>query len=290
MHQPALLGSYWTLAVGAEIAHGDQRHCPHDFRARVEAAARAGYTGMGFWHDDLRRLREAPGFREMKAILDANGIGDIEVEWLLDWYGTGARRAASDATRALLLDAAEALGARHIKVADMRNDGAGLPQMTEAFARLCREAAARGTCVLFEMLPAALSRLPTLDQAVALCRGSGEPNGGLMLDIVHCVRTGTTPADLMATLRPTDLLGFEINDGRLAAPDDLLDSITHRRLLPGDGEFDITGFLDAANRLGCRGPIGVEVLSETLRRMTLGEAATLSHAKARAAVAKVQWQ
>ena len=55
MRRPALLGSYWTLAVGADIAHGSQRHCPHDFRSRVEAAARAGYTGMGFWHDDLRR-------------------------------------------------------------------------------------------------------------------------------------------------------------------------------------------------------------------------------------------
>src|SRR5512137_2801028 len=100
-----LLGSYWTLA-GAADPMGEQR-CLHDLRRRVEIAAKAGFRGMGFWHADLAEIRRTRGFREMKQILDDHGIVHIEVEWLLDWFTTGQRRAASDETRKLLLDAAE---------------------------------------------------------------------------------------------------------------------------------------------------------------------------------------
>src|SRR5215470_19525653 len=115
-----LLGSFWTLAVGADPA-GDQR-CLHDFREPVETAARAGFTAMGFWHTDIAEIRLAYGFQDMKRILDDNGITQVEVEWLLDWYCTDHRRVASDQTRRLLLDAAEALNARHIKIGDLGND------------------------------------------------------------------------------------------------------------------------------------------------------------------------
>ena len=96
MTQPVqILGSYWTLAVGADPL-GEQR-CFHDFRVRVETAAKAGFTAMGFWHTDLSEIRKKYSFREMKRILDDNGITQIEVEWLLDWFCTDERRAASDA-------------------------------------------------------------------------------------------------------------------------------------------------------------------------------------------------
>src|ERR1700688_221849 len=166
-----IIGSFWTLAVGADPL-GDQR-CLHDFRTRVEIAAKAGFTGMGFWHADILEIRKTRSFKEMKQIFDANGIINIEVEWLLDWYCTDARRAASDATRVLLLDAAEALGARHIKIADLGNDCADVSALTQEFASLCRQAAERGTKVLFEMLPAQFSCVPSLDQVLAIIRGAG---------------------------------------------------------------------------------------------------------------------
>src|SRR6202047_463314 len=151
-----LLGSFWTLAVGADPM-GDQR-CLHDFRLRVEIAAKAGFTAMGLWHADIAEIRKKYSFPEMKQILDGNGITQIEVEWLLDWFCTDERRAASDETRKLLLNAAEELGARHIKIGDLGNDCADIPLLTEEFGLLCRQAAQRGTNVLFEMLPAPFSR------------------------------------------------------------------------------------------------------------------------------------
>jgi sugar phosphate isomerase/epimerase len=271
------IGSFWTLAVGADPM-GDQR-CLHDFRTRVEIAAKAGFTGMGFWHADILEIRKKHSFADMKHILDANGIVNVEVEWLLDWYCTDVRKAASDEIRALLLDAAEVLRARHIKIADLGNDCADVPQMTEAFAALCRQAAERGTNILFEMLPAQFSHAPSLDQVLALTRGSGELNGGIMLDNLHLQRIGIGADEIVSKLEADDLIGVEINDGALAVPLNFLDSVVNKRLLPGDGEFDIASFLRALWTVGYDGPIGVEVLNEYMRKWDLNTAATEAFAK-----------
>src|SRR5580658_2454621 len=274
-----ILGSFWTLAVGADPL-GDQR-CLHDFRTRVEVAAQAGFTGMGFWHTDILEIRKQYSFKDMKHILDANGIVNVEVEWLLDWFCRGARRAASDETRTLLLEAAEVLHARHIKIADLGNDCADVAEMTEAFAPLCRQAAERGTNILFEMLPAQFSRAPSLDQVLAITRGSGATNGGVMLDNLHLQRIGIGSEQIVRKLTPRDLIGVEINDGTLAVPKNFQDSVVNKRLLPGDGEFDIAVFLRALWSVGYDGPIGVEVLNEYIRKWDLKTAANEAFAKTR---------
>jgi sugar phosphate isomerase/epimerase len=272
-----ILGSYWTLGVGADPL-GDQR-CLHDFRKRVEIAARAGFKGMGLWHADILQIRRSYTFQEMRRILNDHGIVHIEVEWLLDWFCTGARRDASNETRALLLDAAEALGARHLKVGDLGNDCADVPRMTEEFANLCRQADERGVLVLLEMLPRPFSRAPCLDDVLTICKGAGAKNAGIMLDCLHVQRTGTTPEDIVIKLDRRIPLGVEINDGYLAIPTRFEDSVVNKRLLPGDGEFDIAAFLQALWSIGYDGPIGVEVLNEYVRKWSLETAATESFAK-----------
>ncbi len=198
---------------------------------------------------------------------------------LLDWYCTDARKAASDEIRALLLEAAEVLRARHIKIADLGNDCADVAQMTEAFAPLCRQAAERGTNILFEMLPAQFSRAPSLDQVLAITRGSGAGNGGIMLDNLHLQRIGIDSGEIVRKLKAGDLMGVEINDGTLAMPLKFEDSVVNKRLLPGDGEFDIAAFLQALWSVGYDGPIGVEVLNEYIRKWDLKTAATEAFAK-----------
>jgi len=284
----SILGSYWTLAVGADPA-GDQS-CAYDFRQRVEIAAKAGFNGMAFWHSDIERIRRRYSFADMKRILSDNGIVKVEVEWLLDWYTTGARREASNRTRALLFDAAEALGAIHMKIGDLDNDCADIAKMTEEFALLCGQANERGIRVLLEMLPPPLTRAPSLDDVLAICRGAGARNGGIMLDIWHVQRSGTTPEDIVRKVPPQLPLGVEINDGSQAVPLKFRDAIINRRLLPGDGEFDIAAFLCAVWSLGFDGPVGVEVLNEYARKWSLETAATETFLKTQRVVAAARAQ
>jgi len=119
---------------------------------------------------------------------------------------------------------------------------------------------------------------------LAVVRGSGASNGGIMLDNLHLQRTGTDLAALVRKLGPGDHLGVEINDGSLAVPVHFQDSVINKRLLPGDGEFDIAAFLKAVWSLGYDGPVGVEVLNEYMRRWDLVTAASESYAKTRRVV------
>ena len=68
-----LLASYWTIAGGA-LPHTDKEYSPFDFKDRVEAIARAGFKGMGIWHSDLAHILERRSLKEMKQILDGNGM------------------------------------------------------------------------------------------------------------------------------------------------------------------------------------------------------------------------
>jgi sugar phosphate isomerase/epimerase len=53
-------------------------------------------------------------------------------------------------------------------------------------------------------------------------------------------------------------------------PDPIEETTQHRRL-PGEGEFDIRGYVEVALDMGYAEPWGVEVLSEDLRALPIDE-------------------
>jgi sugar phosphate isomerase/epimerase len=276
-----LIGSYWTLASGSlppgADSSGVPEHCPFDLVDRVEAAAKAGFTGMGFWHSDLQNIVKTRSFSEVKKILDANGIVNVEIEFLLDWFLDGEKKIESDKIKSLLLDAAEVLNANHIKIGDFSNEFCPMDKMIERFSSICAEADDRGTKILFEILPQPFSRINTLDDALALTRGAGAKNGGLMFDIWHNVRNGISNQEIIDKLTPNDLVGAELNDGLLVRPEDMFDATVNKRLLLGEGEFDIEGFIAALKHVGFNGPFGIEVLSSKLRALPLDVAAKTAY-------------
>jgi len=268
-----LLASYWTIAGGAQ-PHTERDWSPRDFKDRVAAAARAGFRGIGIWHTDLAHTLETRGLPEMKRILDDHGIRHVELEFLTDWFLEGERKRQSDATRQLLMTAAEALGARHIKVGDFFKEKCPMPRLVEGFAGLCREAAEHGTRILFELMP--FANIDTLEGAIELVRGAGAANGGIILDTWHVVKLGI-PYEAVARMPGEFLLGVELNDGTFQAPWSLHeDTINHRRLC-GEGEFDVKGFIAAVEQAGYRGPYGIEVLNAEMRAWPLEKLATRAH-------------
>jgi sugar phosphate isomerase/epimerase len=63
----------------------------------------------------------------------------------------------------------------------------------------------------------------------------------------------------------------ELSDGVVQSMDDLVDETVNHRRLPGEGEFDIPGYVEACRELGYDGPWGVEVLSAELRSLPIEE-------------------
>lgn len=267
-----LLASYWTIAGGA-LPHTDKEYSPFDFKDRVEAAAKAGFKGLGLWHADLDHILERRSLKEMKQILDDNGIKYVELEFLTGWFMDGEKKKESDIQRRKLLTAAEVLGAKHVKVGDFSHEEYSMPRVTEAFAALCAEAAERGTRIGFELMPFAM--IDTLKDSLAMVEGAGATNGGIVFDLWHLVKLGI-PYEEVSRVPAEYIVGVELNDGTFEAPWSLHeDTINHRRLC-GEGEFDIGGFIDSVRLAGYEGPWGIEVLSEDLRQKPLEELTTRS--------------
>jgi sugar phosphate isomerase/epimerase len=272
MRNVELLASYWTIAGGA-LPHTDKEYSPFDFEDRVEAAAKAGFKGMGIWHADLAHILERRSLKEMKQILDDNNMKYLELEFLTDWFLDGEQKKQSDIRKKMLLTAAEALGAKHVKVGDFFRQKTPMPRLIESFAALCADAADHGTRIVFELMPFAM--IDTLKEALTMVDGAGAKNGGIAFDLWHIVKL-RIPYEEVARVPPQYLLAVELNDGTFEAPWSLHeDTVNHRRLC-GEGEFDVKSFIDCLQKAGYAGPYGIEVLSEELRQKSLEELTTRS--------------
>src|ERR1041385_2088062 len=155
LKKPDLTVAYWTIS--GSFPGVAPEYSRFDFKQRVEQASRAGFRGLGLWHADLEHILEHQTLREMKQILDDNGIKYLELEFLVDWFLDGELKQQSDIRKQKLLTAAEALGAIQIKVGDFSNRKCSLAQITDAFSELCRDAVEHGTRIAFE--PMAVSMI-----------------------------------------------------------------------------------------------------------------------------------
>jgi sugar phosphate isomerase/epimerase len=264
-----LLATCWTSAGDAAPDRGDEVG-PHALRTRIEAAAEVGWEGFGLLHADLAIARDTIGLQELRRIFDGAGIKHVELEVLPWWWTTDERRQISDQRRALLLDAAEALGARTIKVAA---EGGGQPvdpaRFHDEFDRLATQAGNAGTRVALEFMP--MNNLPTAQAGVDFVTAVGNRYGGLTVDTWHVHRGGTSYAELERILPAEYLFIVELDDADEQVVGTLWeDTVDHRRL-PGEGVFDVPAFIAAIHRVGYRGHWGVEIISEQHRQRPLRE-------------------
>ncbi|MDR6711100.1 sugar phosphate isomerase/epimerase [Pseudomonas hunanensis] len=261
-----LLAAYWTIA-GDIYPMGPTEVSPYSFENRMEAAGKAGFKGIGLVHNGMMDTVDNIGYPAMKAILEKNGIKHVELEFLVDWYHSGERRRQSDKVRQELLEAAKALGARSIKIGPgIGEDTADIDLMVKEFTLLSQQAAEVGANVVLEIMP--FSNVRTIETALAIVEGANQPNGGLLLDIWHLQRGGIDFNDI-AKIPARFIKSIELNDAHKYAIEPLWMDTIHKRVLPGDGTFDIPAFIKAVQAAGYEGPWGLEVLSDTHRKLPL---------------------
>ena len=256
---------YWTTSG---IFPGRGEISRFDFKDRVQAAARAGFNGIGIWHTDLEHILQYRTLKEMKRILDDNGMNHIELEFLTDWFLDGVRKSESDSRKKRLFEASEALHAKHVKVGDFYNAACPMPRIIEAFAALCTEAENYNATIGFEIMGFAM--IDNIKDAITMVKTAGAKNGGLVIDIYQVANLGVTYEEI-SSIPLEYLTNVELNDGTL--PGNPNHDPSNRRFC-GEGEYDIKGFIDCVNNMGYIGPWGVEVISEKLAILPLKELST----------------
>jgi sugar phosphate isomerase/epimerase len=266
-----LMGAYWTTA-GPTQPHVGQEWSNFDFADRCEEAGKAGMKGIGIWHADLAHQLESRTHADIKKLMDDNGLKYLELEFIWGFFedeGTDGRR-ESDEMRDLLLEAAAALSAHHVKVGNIPGVACELDKVTERYAELCAHAKERTDAVIaYELMPFDVN-VDNLDAALAVVEGAGADNGGLVIDTWHMAKLGIAPDDLKR-IPLRYLTWVELSDGKHEWMEDRIEETTRFRKLPGEGEFDIRGYIRAAQEMGYEDAWGIEVLSDELRAEPIDE-------------------
>lgn len=237
---------------------------PIDIERRVRATASAGFSGMGLLDVDLMEIERTVGFAALRQLLEKEGIEFLEMEVLGDWYlDAGPARARSDENRRFLLDSASRLGARRIKcVGRFEAAQVDVNRAASELSKLADEAEKAGASIALEFMP--FADISSLEICLDIVQRAAHPTAGVFVDIWHVVRGGTS-LDSIRQL-PRDLIqGFELDDALLTWEGNLLNDTFEGRLLPGDGEFDIPAFVDAARATGFDGYWNVEIIGKRFR-------------------------
>ncbi|HEY4420206.1 MAG TPA: TIM barrel protein, partial [Pseudonocardia sp.] len=147
---------------------------------------------------------------------------------------------------------------------------ASVERLTEAFGELCADAANRHAAPLtYELMPFDINAA-SLEAVLRIVGGAGAPNGGIAIDTWHLGKMHIAPDELRA-IPPEYMTYVELSDGMQENMPDHSQETTRFRRLPGEGEFDIPGYVRVLADIGYAGPWGVEVLSDALRELPMPE-------------------
>ncbi|HEY1511403.1 MAG TPA: sugar phosphate isomerase/epimerase [Solirubrobacteraceae bacterium] len=271
MGEVELLALYWTVSGPVDV-HVGREWSLFEWSDRCANAAKYGFKGIGLWHSDIEHQLETRTLKEMKQIFDGAGLSYLQVEFLADFFVAPGDplRDDSDKRRKLLFETAAAFDAHHIKIGNIPGTPCELDALIESFAQLCQDAASHTDAkVAYEFMPFDVN-VNTLDAALKLATEADQPNGGIAIDTWHMAKLGIAPHDLRR-IPPQYLTWVELSDGQFENMEDPIDEVVNHRQLPGEGEFDIPGYVEACRAVGYEGPWGVEVLSEELRNLPIDE-------------------
>lgn len=190
------------------------------------------YNPEGYARFSIRDDKALRG--EMKAALTANGVHVALGENLPVIPGTDSM----DDWRASL-DVLGELGTKRINSVSFETDFA---RNVEQYGRLAEVCGEYGIVPLIEFVPIfAIADLPT---AARVVEAVGAPNLGLIIDTMHCGRTGVTADDLRAL--PAERIGYiQLCDAPLRSDADYMDEAMHERQAPGEGELPLAEYLAA---------------------------------------------
>ena len=251
-----------------------RRHGPS--RTRVAAAANAGYEAIGLFESDYSAMIAAGADDdELREILDRHGLVVAEIEFFFDWAHDDEMASRSSAIRENLIHMAEAFRPHHLSLGEVRGPHE-LPPL-DVVADTIRGGLRPGRSIR----RGRAARVPPLvgypgrrherrGRRASRSRQRRHLPGRLaLLPRLHRASISSPPST-RGRIR-----AIALSDA--AAPrGDPVEDTTRRRLLPGDGEFDLVGLLTALRELGVEASMGVEILSEQQAAMDPAEAARAS--------------
>ena len=225
--------------------------------------------------DDLAVIRDTIGYEGLRDLLSEHELTHIEIELIERWWIPRGEPGHTYDVRDLLFDAADVLSPAFIKIGSENGPVTDDPlALVDPLRDLADEANEHGTRVAIEPMP--FSAIATVPLSVEIVNAAGHPAAGLVIDAWHVFRAGTSLTELSAVLSPRNIFGVELNDAAEQVVGTLFEDTVERRLLCGEGSFDLRGLVAVLRDAGFDGPWGVEILSSSFRQLPVTQAVKLA--------------
>jgi len=231
----------------------------HPIEDRVAAAGAAGFAGIGLYVGEYARL-QAQGFAPggLRDLLEEHGVALAEIEVVQGWAQSGAALERDLELEGIAWEMADEFECRYLQAIGPYEgtlDDAG-----RAFAGLCDRAGDHGLVVGIEFLP--FTNIVTAADAMAIVERADRTNGGVCMDIWHHTR-GAADVELLRAVPGDKVMGIQMSDGPLRPElDSYYEDCLRRRVPPGEGEFDVVGFVRLLLDKAITVPWSLEVCQE----------------------------
>ena len=231
---------------------------------KLHACADAGFDAVEIFEPDLLASPSSP--EEVAALAarlglslalyqpfrDAEGVSE-------EAFATVLRRARAKFELMNRLGIDTLLVCSNVGTATVDDDEVSASQLR----RLGDEAHAQGVRLAFEAL--AWGRyIDDYRRAWRVAQLADHPAVGVCLDSFHILSRGHDPAAI-EDIPGGKIFFLQLADASPSAMD-VLSWSRHHRLFPGEGSFDLAGFVSHALRTGYDGPLSLEVFNDTFRQ------------------------
>ncbi|WP_324729122.1 3-dehydroshikimate dehydratase QuiC [Pseudomonas chlororaphis] len=230
---------------------------------KLEAIAAAGFDGVEIFENDLLYYDGSP--REIRQMCADLGIAITLFQPFRDFEGCRRDRLQRNLERAeRKFDLMQELGTDLVLVCrNAAADSVGDRQILVDDLRLLAErAGSRGLRIGYEAL-AWGRHVNTYQQVWDIVREADHPSLGVLLDSFHTLSLKGDPAAIAEI--PGDKIFFvQMADAPILAMD-VLEWSRHFRCFPGQGDFDLPGFLAPIIKSGYTGPLSLEIFNDGFR-------------------------
>lgn len=230
-----------------------------DLEGQIDAAGRAGFQCMGPDSYSIARYCEAGGRLETLArrIEDA-GMRTFELPTLSVDENAAEVRANTEQ----MLEMARVLRPDFVQVnftCDLSD--AAIDELRRAGERF----ASCGVRLAVEYLPW-LPASRNIETTRELLRRARVEGAGVLVDTWHFTMSDDT-WEILEALPLAEIAYIQFDDHPKLESDDLVAETLGRRVMPGEGEFELTRFCDLIRAKGFDGVVSCEVLSDATRHM-----------------------
>ncbi len=230
---------------------------------KLEAIAAAGFDGVEIFENDLLYYDGSP--REIRQLCADLGIAITLFQPFRDFEGCRRERLPRNLERAeRKFDLMQELGTDLVLVCSNASvDSTGDQQiLVDDLHLLAERAGARGLRIGYEAL-AWGRHVNTYQQVWDIVRQADHPALGVLLDSFHTLSLKGDPRAIAEI--PGDKIFFvQMADAPILAMD-VLEWSRHFRCFPGQGEFDLAGFLAPIIQSGYNGPLSLEIFNDGFR-------------------------